>query len=251
MQNTVLSSKAIKVFVILIVMLIFLNGTANADSVGIGILQKAEVDSGLTVGGNVGIGVWPGAWWGFTLGAVAEFGFSAEDEDSWLNDLAAGASISYDRTTVDYGYIYNDAYKWHWNNFKFGPYGKYEIFDPEESMSTLGAYWAQFFLSVAGGFKINIDSYSAEGGDEDGDYLNYGMYSNLLLVDLLFLVDYPLSAVVEAGFFRDVTLTLQTGVANNAFSSSIIAWYDTDLVVVSVGWRPLIGAEVSVIYHLD
>ena len=233
---------------ITIVIFLIVNGFAFANPFGLGILQRAEVNQGVTLGGNLGMGGWPGSWVGLSVGAVGEYGFSGEDtKDSFsLNNLAAGFSISYDRTAILGTKFLGQEYVWRWNTFKFGPYAKHEILDPEKSVELLGG-WAQFYLSAATGFKINMSSASLN-WDNYGEskYLEQGPYSNVFMADLLILADYPLSSVVENGFLSDVTLTLGTGLANNRFVTSIVGWYDADLVQISFGYRPFLGAEIGV-----
>lgn len=229
-------------------MIILLNGIAFARPFSVGILQRAEIDQGLTLGGNLGVGGWPGNWVGLGVSAVGEYGFSGEEtKDSFsLNNLAAGFSITHNRTAFLGDKYQGEEYVWRWNMYKFGPYAKYEILDPEKSSNILGD-WAQLYFSAAAGFKINISSASLDWEDYGKKrYLNRGPYSNTFMVDLLLLADYSLSNVVDDGFLNDVTLTLGMGLANNRFASSITAWYDADVVQISVGYKPMLGIEVGI-----
>lgn len=240
--------KSMKRGFIAIAIILIVNGFAFARPVSLGILQRAKVDQGLTLGGNLGIGGWPGSWVGLGVGAVGEYGFSGEEtKDSFsLNNLAAGFSVSYDRTAILGTKFLGEEYVWRWNTFKFGPYAKYEILDPEKGVDLIGD-WAEFYLSVAAGFKINISSASLDWGDYGKKkYLNRGPYSNRFMVDLLLLADYPLSSITDDRFLSDVTLTVGAGVANNRFASLIAAWYDAEVVKVSLGYRPLLGIEAGV-----
>lgn len=227
--------------------LLLATGAFASNQLGRGIIQRAEVNEGITAGGTIGIASWPGIWSIFNVGLAGEYGFSDEnpsDSIFTLGNLAAGFSISYDRTRINLGSGWNN-YVWRYSNTKFGPYAKYEFLNPDSSYDIFGRDWASFYFSTAAGFKLNFDSYGSSSTSQQLE--GSASISNTFLVDLFLLADYPLSNLIDDGFFSDVTLTLGTGVINNRFTSTLAGWYDTPNFSISAGYRFLLGAEVNVI----
>lgn len=236
-----------KKFITFILLATLVTMSGFSSQLGRGIIQRAEVHEGLTAGGTLGLATWPGLWSTLNLSLAGEYGFSDSNPENTgfsIGNLAAGFSASYDRTRINFGSFWGN-YVWRYNNFKFGPYAKYQILNPERSRELINQDWAGFFFSGAAGFKLNFNSYTTDSTTQQ--LTGYGALSNLFLVDVLLLADYPLSNVVEEGFFSNLTLTLTGGVLNNRFSSSLFAWYDTPNFKVSAAYRFLLGAEVSVI----